>query len=282
MKVSELRLKIKKKFPELDKKQVDEVIVELKKHKGKHIGKGLYQNTVNKVVKKYNESIKGFPDGNKVHPLQEPLRDGEKHAIYKLPQSGAIVQANWAGPGTNVKRRFKKLLKKHKGKVREMLKDENFINKVDKTAFFHDIRFTLFSEDPKKIREADERFVKKLNELGDEEKFLNIIPSWLGISAKIKLENLGLLKEGSFATDANIKSLTTAQERLMRKVEKKGRKQGYGKKPPKDRPPRKSQMNNPWFQFLRKYKEEHPDVNWRDLHKKASVAYQKLKKENKI
>lgn len=112
-------------------------------------GKGLYDKTVNYLT------------GSK-------LKDGEKHVL--MWDNGKIKAASYSGPGTDI--------------VSALKENRKPLNKVDKTAQAHDIRYSL-SSDYKGIKIADKKMVDKLNQLqkNKEENLFNILPSKYGIQA---------------------------------------------------------------------------------------------------
>lgn len=130
-----------------------------KLNKKKYNGKGLYDKAINYYL-----------TGSKLNP-------GEKHVImydYKLKK---YVPASYSGPGTDILKNIKE--------------NKQPINKVDKTAQTHDIRYTL-AKDINDIKIADKKMVDKLEQLqkNKEESTFNILPSKYGIKANQIIEKI--------------------------------------------------------------------------------------------
>jgi len=127
-------------------------------------------------IKNIKHNLKG--DGryqdivNKISSNPEKLKDGEYHALFYNPKSKfKIEHANYSGPGTDVVNKLKRGVKG--------------VNMVDNVAKLHDINYSL-AQSLKDIKTADERMVKKLDEIQrlKQEKKINILPSKLGIKAQ--------------------------------------------------------------------------------------------------
>lgn len=122
------------------------------KTKSKSIyGKGIYDKAVN------------FLTGSNLKP-------GEKHVIMYDTKNKKYKAANYSGPGTDIITRLKENVQP--------------INKADKTAQAHDIRYSL-ANNIENIKEADNKMVDKLKSLrkNKEESTFNTLPSQLGIQA---------------------------------------------------------------------------------------------------
>lgn len=159
---------------------------------------------------------------NLIPPSDESARPsypGEKHALLKLP-NGKMGIGNYIGPGTHVIERLKR------GDPPRTL--------TDKTAKRHDIDYTLASGSKDKatqnklIREADERMVSKLKSIekhGLDSKF-NTLQGKKLIQAKMKAEDIGILKKGSFGGD--LKKLTPQENILLKSKKEKLQMEGFG------------------------------------------------------
>jgi hypothetical protein len=119
-------------------------------------GNGVYDKTINYLT------------GSK-------LKDGEKHVL--MWDNGKIKAASYSGPGTNI--------------ISALKENRQPLNKVDKTAQAHDIRYSL-SSDYNSIKIADKKMVDKLNELqkNKEENLFNILPSKYGIQTNQLISKL--------------------------------------------------------------------------------------------
>lgn len=124
----------------------------------KYIGKGVYDKAVNYLT------------GSKLNP-------GEKHVIMYDYKNKKYVPASYSGPGTDILKNIKE--------------NKQPINKVDKTAQTHDIRYTL-AKDINDIKIADKKMVDKLDQLqkNKSESNFNILPSKYGIKANQIIEKV--------------------------------------------------------------------------------------------
>lgn len=138
----------------------------------------------------------------------KPLQKGEKHFLC----------SNYMGPGTRAKERIKA---GHIG-----------INSADRAAMEHDLAFDRIANldakgklSKKQIknmtRSADKQFVRRIRQdtkAGKNKKILDKISAFAGatgITAKMKLEDLGLLNHGAFSTHSKKK------KKSMRRKNKK-------------------------------------------------------------
>lgn len=185
--------KLLKNYPALNEKTAKIVLKKCDTCKLK--GKGMLDKLVNKTVSAYNALRKKKPDKR-----DHILKDGEKHAVF-MNKKGALVRAQFAGPGTDLTGNLKTLLKKNKNNISLALQKDNFVSDVDRIALAHDARYALYGKDKDKIRAADKKMISKINDIKDESRF-NTLPSKLGIKAKILGEDFGFLKRDQF-TDVN-------------------------------------------------------------------------------
>jgi len=213
--------KLLKNYPQLDKKTAKIVLDKCRKQKLK--GKGVLDSLVNKVVTAYNK-VRDKKQDKRDHVL----KDGEKHAVFKN-KDGALVRAQFAGPGTDLVGNLKTLMKKNENNISLALKKDNFVSEVDKIALTHDIRYGLYGKDPKKIREADKKMISRINEIKDEPRF-NTLPSKLGIQAKILGETTGILARDQFTKGTA--DMSPKDEALVRSALEHLEMQGYGKHRP--------------------------------------------------
>ena len=167
-------------------------------------GGGLYDTIVNKLV------------GAK-------LRDGEIHA--PVWTSSGLKFGSYIGPGSDVI-----------GKIREGIQP---VSNSDRVAQAHDLRYG-FAKNADEVRIADQKMVGKLNDLqskGDEYR-ANVWMGRIPIQAKMKMENWGIIKPGSFA---DFKGWNNADdEKVARDKLTELEMAGYGKKKkPKAKPKKK-------------------------------------------
>ena len=169
------------------------------------VGAGVFRDIVNKAISKLPSS-----DEN-----ARPSYAGENHAILTLG-NGRTGLANYMGNGTNVISRLKR--------------GDPPRTQSDKVAMRHDIDYTLASGQPtkelqlQKIREADERMIKKLNTVKD-----SMFNKQLGqklIQAKVGAENMGLLSKSRFAGD--LKTLSKGDTDLLMSARDKLEQEGFG------------------------------------------------------
>jgi len=112
------------------------------------------------------------------------LYPGEMHGLLKKPD-GTFSRAKYMGPGTHVLKRIKD--------------GDKPLTQVDKVAQAHDIRYWL-SNTAQDARNADVKMNRKVDEiqkLGADNLF-NIAQAKL-IKAKTVLEDIGMMKKGSFS-----------------------------------------------------------------------------------
>lgn len=127
-------------------------------------------------------------------------------------------------------KKIKKLHKEHGGDVRKMVDKMNFVSEADVVCMAHDLRYYIQGKSPALVRRADERMLKNLKRLkkeGKESKF-NLLPSELGIKAKVKLEDWGIMKKGSFADGKAKEELSEEDYNLASAVLGELGKRGYG------------------------------------------------------
>lgn len=217
--------KLLKHYPKLNKKTVK--IVSRKMKKDKISGKGAIDKVVNAIVTKYNKLR-----GKKQDKADHVLKDGEKHVIFKN-KDGALVRGQFAGPGTDLVGNLRKLLKDAGGDISVALQKDNFVSDVDRIALLHDSRYALEGADPDRVRRADEKMVEKIKdaEKAGESRF-NTLPSKLGIQAKIKLSDLGLMDKGAFALGGSLEDMTDEEIAMVQSAVDHLEMMGYGRSRP--------------------------------------------------
>jgi hypothetical protein len=152
---------------------------------------------------------------------REGLYDGEYHALLKLP-NGIFRRANYMGPGTNITKRIK-----------DNTTNPNIsppLTEVDKVAQAHDLRY-WFSNTAEDARNADLKMISKVNEierLGADSAF-NIAQAKL-MKAKTVVEDMGLLKKGSFSNYSTRYDLDPEERKMMMQKLQELEQQGYGRK----------------------------------------------------
>jgi hypothetical protein len=187
-------------------------------------GKGAIDKTVNKVVEKYN-NVRGKKQDKRDHVL----KNGENHVIFKN-KDGALVRGQFAGPGTDLVGNLKKLLDEAGGSYDKALSKNNFVSDVDRISLLHDSRYALEGADPERVRRADEKMVSKIQdaEKAGESKF-NTLPSKLGIQAKIKLSDWGIMKKDAFAQGGSLDDMTAEEIAMVQGAVDWMEQKGYGK-----------------------------------------------------
>lgn len=190
-------------------------------------GNGTFDKLVNESILKWNEA--------RGHKTRNLLNDGEKHAIF-IAKDKSLQPAQFCGPNSKVLQRIGKLFKENGNDLNQVIRDKNFEDLADKECLAHDIRFGLNNgrkdkESKARIREADNRFIRVMKQLRARNlsSIWNVVPSQLGIEAKVALENNHILDRGSFATGSVI---GTKEQPIYEALEKMLRKQGYGKARP--------------------------------------------------
>ena len=234
------------------------------------LGKGVLSKIVNKSVDLYNKIM-----GHKKDPRDHVLAGDETHAVFKN-KKGALVRAQFAGPNTEIVKNIRRLDNKHKGVAKDIVHMDNFVSETDKIAMLHDLRYYIDGSDVKKVRHADLMMDKKLDESRKKgNSRFNVWPSKIGIRGKMILEDIGVLKKGSFAKGNAANEVSPEDMKLLMKVKKQLEQEGYGK--PKERPPRKKPSK--WVQFIKDYATKH-NISYRDALKAGAPAYQKMKNKN--
>ena len=177
------------------------------------------------------------------------LKDGEIHA--PMYTKDGFKFGSFIGPGTDVY-----------GGIRRGAKP---VGKVDKTAKLHDIMFTL-AQNPDDVRAADLRMVRNLDRIQKEKgdyKF-NIYMGKLPIKAKMKLEDWGILRKGSFSKMQGDK-VSKENRELLEREKAKLTQEGYGKKNKK----------TAWMQHVAKTRKKNTDKTYKECLQIASRSYKK-------
>ena len=161
-------------------------------------GSGIYDKTVNALT-------------------GSNLKDGERHSI--LYTNSGFKGAHYNGPQTRILEN-----------LREGLKG---INETDVISKYHDIRYSL-AKTTDDVRYADEQMIRRLNEASKNKSDYkaNIAVGYYPIKAKMKAEDLGIIKKGSFAGLDKDNNYTEADLKLLKDSLAEGEKLGYGKKTP--------------------------------------------------
>ena len=223
---SKIRKKMKKLYPHLATMPLEMLVHKVISMDDDGMkGTGFYDKFVNKIVGLHNKAF-----GKKKDPRHRQLKDGEVHAILKN-KKGALVPAQFSGPGTDLIGNTRDNLKKH-GSIEKATKDDAYVDVVDRIAHQHDSKYYLNSGDEKAIREADIKFVldhaRELKKPGHSK--WNIIPPMTGIMAKIGLENLGIMKKGAFSDGTDLSKERPEDVEMIRNVSKHLETQyGHGK-----------------------------------------------------
>ena len=193
----------------------------------KQKGKGLYDKVANKL---FNANM----DKDAIHAPQWTKK--------------GIRFAQYTGPGTDVY-----------GSIR---KGKKPLNKSDTVAQLHDLNYDR-AKNSADVRAADLRMVKKLKQIrktGGDYK-INTLIGELPIRAKMKLEDWGIMKKGSFSdmkgVDKNNATLNKSEVDRLTQA-------GYGKK-----------KKNPWIDHVRATRAKHKGLSYKDALKKASKTYNK-------
>lgn len=304
-----LREKLLKKYPQLNKKTVELVIKKIKATKKNQRGDGFIDKTVNKAVSLYNKAL-----FRKKDKRDHKLKDGELHALF-VNEKGALTRAKFAGPGTDLVGNLKELMKANNDNISLAVADENFVSDADKVSLAHDIRYTV-TKDPKEVREADRKFVNKLKDnmkkagVFSPRVIFNNFGAYAGVRGKMALEDLKLIKKGAFAS-GDISKLPEKDQELIKNTLAHLEMQGYGhvsksvfeeflannittlrqipsslfkamdkaiqeeKENPKNRPLRnKAKGKSPWSAHVHAYAKEH-NLSYREAIPGARKTYKK-------
>ena len=134
---------------------------------------------------------------------------GEAHAILKLP-NGKYGTANYMGPGTQLEKRLRR--------------GDPPRTPVDGVALIHDSQYAL-AKSQKDVAKADRRMIKKLKAMqkSGRDSSYNINMGLRPIQAKLRAEQLGIVKPGSIATFGDAKDRV-----LIKKAVSKAKQEGYG------------------------------------------------------
>ena len=259
---NDVRIMLRNKYPQLNEAMINVVIKKASQQKKKgQLGKGFFDKLTNAVIKSYN-----LVRGKKEPPQNHFLKDGERHAILKDKQTGALAGAKFCGPNTRITENLQELLDNNEGNISLALADKNFISKVDKVCTKHDLSYALADRDPEKIRQADNKMLERIRELHKEgESLVNTAPSYLGIASKVKLEDLGILSPEQFASSA-VSDLTPEEKDLYEKTYQHLEMQGYGKK----RPTRS--RGSSWMDHVKQYSKDNK-VSFKVAMKEAKSSY---------
>ena len=194
----------------------------------KHKGAGVYQKVANKL-------------------FGSNLKDGEIHSPQYTKKGWKM--GSFIGPGTDVY-----------GNIR---KNKKPISETDKVSKAHDIRYGLARNDAD-VRAADLKMVNKLKEIKKNKKDyrINIALGSLPIRAKMKLEDMGIMKKGSFSDK---KGVAPENQSLADSTLKQLEQEGYGKK-------RKKSV---WLIHVGKVKSNNKNISYKECLKLASKSYKK-------
>lgn len=146
------------------------------------------------------------------------LQKGERHGLIKVRGKIIPERASYMGPGTKIIERLKA------GCLGKSVTDS--ISKA------HDIRYGL-AENSTQTRYADERMVAALKKARDNgtDNWFNIAQGLYGIGTKIRLEEAGLMRKGSFnVPKENMKNYSNEDRALLRKALRPLEMKGYGKR----------------------------------------------------
>jgi hypothetical protein len=260
---------LRKGYPQLNKDTASLVLRKIENMGGAgKIGRGVLTSIINNTVDLYNR-IRGVESD----PRDHKLIGKEKHAIF-MNDKGALVRAQFAGPETEIAKNLNELKRKHKN-VKDIVKLENFVSETDKIALMHDLRYYI--DGSSKSRYADEKMVEKLEESRKKgNSRFNVWPSLIGIKGKIKLEDMGIINKGKFASGDAEKLESKKDLKLMRKIKRRLEQEGYGQ--PKVRPIRRSADN--WLDFVHQYSIEHK-MDYKNALRIASPIYRQLQLNKK-
>lgn len=292
-----LESKITVMHPELSKTQVKLVATKVKKQletNGK-MGAGLFTNIVSSVKSAAKKALPTLITAasnvvqnkvlDKVAPSKEGCKDrnpnweytpksGESHQVY-VTKEGCRYTSKFSGPNTHVVEDLKELLSKNNNNISQAVDPKNFTSEIDRTALTHDLRYLLSGGDPKLVREADNKFISKLNSIQDNNK----IAPLAAMIAKTKGEDAGLVKVYSGDEKASQEDLD-----LMQKVLDHMEMQGFGKNRPirggkrseardaeqgvrgSGKPPSK------WIVHVKNYAKEHK-IPYKEAMGKAKSSY---------
>jgi len=192
-----------------------------------------------------------------------------RHGEYHVPQihKGKLTFSEFCGPQTDVINR----LKKHGTKTR---------TKTSKVCIAHDLAYTL-SKDRKDSRKADKKMVEALTRLqkNKADHKWNTTTAKMGIQAKMKAEDWGLLKPERFTDYETHKGLSPEDLKLAEETLTQLRKEGYGKttKTTKTETKTKTTKRKPtaWNKHVSKVRSKNPDKSFKECLQLASKSYKK-------
>ena len=176
------------------------------------------------------------------------LRDGEIHAPQYTKDGWKF--GSFIGPGSDAI-----------GRIRDGVKP---VGRSDKVAKAHDLRYGL-AKTPADVRAADLRMIQKLNQIQKEGKDyrINTMMGKLPIKAKMLMEDLGIMKKGSFS---DMKGFSNADdEKVARDELTKLDMKGYGKK----------KKPNAWTTHVSNVRAKNKGKSYKECLKLASESYKK-------
>lgn len=222
----QLTIDLQKAYPELNPtgaKTIAAKFMRRSKKQRQQSGAGWFDGMVSGYVDLINKQRNKPAD-----PRSHKLKEGEKHAVF-VNKEGAFATAKYAGPGTDLLGNLKLDLAKNDNDITKVLDKKNYISDVDRVALKHDIAYQLHGKDPDKIRQADIKFLNKLEELRKQgESEFNVGPSYAGVSAKVKLEDFHIIPKGSFAS-GDTEGIPKEDLTTLQKIEEHLDMLGYGK-----------------------------------------------------
>jgi hypothetical protein len=127
--------------------------------------------------------------------------------------------------------------------------------------------FTL-AQNPDDVRAADLRMVKNLNRIQEKKgdyKF-NIYMGKLPIKAKMKLEDWGIMKKGSFSGMKGAQ-VTKENRELLEREKAKLTQEGYGKG--------KKKAPSVWLTHVASVRKKNPGKSYKECLKMASKSYKR-------
>jgi hypothetical protein len=237
-------------YPQLNQFTATLVLHELQQ--SQQPGLGFFDRTVNLVTSAWNR-VFGKKTLNRA-------RDGEKHAILKLPDN-SLQPALYAGPGSKTLDRIKEQVLKAGGDYNTV----KGLTNINTAAAAHDIRYAL-AKDTADVRVADKKMIAKIRQLqGDpatRESLLNQA-SLLGIQGKVALEKLGVLSPSQFTS---FKAVPDDDRQVYTKALQSLEQRGFAKK--------KRRLTK-WNTHVREYAKKHPGMAFKQLTKAAAASYRR-------
>jgi hypothetical protein len=194
--------------------------------------------------KKKKQSGKGVYDFIANNAFGANLGKGEIHAPQYTAQGFRF--GNYIGPNTDI--------------YNNIRNGRTPVSDTDRVAQAHDLRYGK-AKTVADVRAADLKMVSKLKEIqkSKSDYRFNTYMGMLPIRAKMLLEDIGIMRQGSFA---DFKGVAIADQKTSNDKLKELTQIGYGKK-------------NTWMLHVAACRKKHPSKSYKECLKLASKTYKK-------